>query len=427
MTPRITPWPWLAALVLLTGCGGGSSSDTPAATEPAPALAADLSSIDVRNAAGEMLVRHEFVTDSASQESVYTAQNAGTDGLWGTTDDVRTVHLTCSYTSGAAMDKRLLEAGWFDWSQLSTASPSLCWLRKPVAGKMDVAQEGIFQTINTLSGYMSMAGSPTGQILLGVLGIPISGTRVNAASPSGSQSLRQPQAGLTISTDPSLNVMYIPTSTSFSLEVRPDGSLRFCRNDCALVFDYQPTNPPQNCTNTSTNLNATGLDNIVYNPYADLPYTPHSEYSGTHYLAQFQEGRLHTFAYSSDILQPAGHEDRYNRIHYAADGRLTRIDAIISHGTDCRWYTDDDILGGYTLQTATAYGWSRVHYNDKGADATWFTADDQIARTLTVTRTATGRVSEVRVCSATGPDTVWQTPDDVCQTATLHYAAAGGA
>lgn len=421
MTPRITPWPWLAALVLLTGCGGGSSSDTPAATEPAPALAADLSSIDVRNAAGEMVVRHEFVTDSASQESVYTAQNAGTDGLWGTMDDVRTVHLTCSYTSGSTMDRRLSQAGWFDWSQLSTASPSLCWLRKPVAGKMDVAQEGNFQTINTLSGYMSMAGSPTGQILLGLLGTPISGSRVNTISLAGSQPLRQPQSGLVIDNSGSgLQIGYFPTDqpTRFSLQSRADGSLRACNPDCTLSLAYDPNNP------TSTNLNATGLDNIVYNPYAGLT---HSVYRGVHYLPRYADGRLDILAYTSDVEQPSGHEDSYDQFRYHADGTLSRIEHFQGIGIDSRWYTNDDVLSDYLTQEETLNGWRRIHYSGKGVDNTWFTADDRIASTLTVTRNAAGRVSEVRACSAAGPDTVWQTPDDVCQTATLHYAAAGGA
>lgn len=376
----------LLATLLVTGCGEDSRVDS--------AVAPDVKAVEVRDADGEMVMRHEFIVDGPSQETIMTAQAAGLDAVWGTPDDVFTARAVCSYTAGVALDARLLQTDFFSVEQLAGVSPAACLLRRPFAGTVDVVLTGGMLSPEGLAIFSGIGSSPTGQALINALGGYLG---------------------------------MVAATRSFSF-MSAEGGIRLCDPDCAKLSDRQYIPAAPLPADTSCNVDCTGIDNTVYNPYAGLNvteptagYWQHAIYAGFQYVPSYaSDGRLLRLSYSSDLQSPEENADGYQSFQFSRWGSLSSIDSFRAKGQDLRLYTVDDVLDQYLLLHKTADGFQRVRYVGAGQDGVWKTGDDVIGSVVTQ-HEQNGRPLQLDVCSAAGTDGVWQTHDDVCHTLTLIY------
>lgn len=382
---KLAGWMVVLVVLLVTGCGGGSSDQ--GESTPAAAVAPGLKAVEVRDADGEMVMRHEFIVDSASQETVMTAQAAGLDAVWGTADDVVTARTVCTYTEGDSIDARLLQGDFFRLEQLADVSPGACLLTRPFRGKVDVALTGGALSSEALAMLLSAGSSPTGQILLDLLGWP---------------GLLGMNSG----------------EKSFSFMSVAEG-IRYCDPDCAYLSDESMVSADAEC-----NVNCTGINNTVYNPYegvgSGVGYWQHPTYAGMQFIPSYAGGLLQRFSYSSDLQNPLMNVDGYQSFQFAGDGSLSLIESFSGKGTDLHWYTADDVVKSRLLQQKTSSGTNRIRYVAAGDDGVLKTGDDVIGSVVTLHEQA-GKPLELMVCSASGDDSVWQTVDDDCQTLTMIY------
>lgn len=102
----------------------------------------------------------------------------------------------------------------------------------------------------------------------------------------------------------------------------------------------------------------------------------------------------------------------YNRTTFQAGGDSAQ-DAWFygpgADGSDTKWFTADDVPGGYWNQPGNTYGWST---RDPGMDGKWFTADDPVTDWEKFGETVDG-VAINPMYNAPGPDGRWFTDDDV--------------
>lgn len=376
---------WLVLLLsaaMMAGCGGDSDGQSGGGANALSVTG--LTSVEIRDkASGRMLAFQRITQDGAMRTVVDTFQYQGQDTVWGTDDDLHTARTTCSYAHGEQIDERLQQADFFWPENLNTVSTGACFMLRPAMSRVDVSIQGGMVSQD----YIDIAGaSPTALALMELLGWP----------------------GLSMS---GATVLY------FSYYGH-DGGIRVCTPDCADLGYAIPAN-------TSCTVNCTGINNLVYNPYAGLNiYSNHRMYAGKQYMPSYTgEGRsrLERLSFSSDLGHPDENVDGYKEFHYNTAGALSLVETFsVPAPVGAFGAARQGVMTWRTVMHPVAGGMQRINYDAAGADGVWRTSDDVISEMATLFL-GSGKVTKMDVCTAAGQDAVWQTPDDVCHTLTLNY------
>lgn len=373
----------ISALLMLTGCGGDSGSESDVGVSASGFKAVAIHDM----ATGEQLALHKVEQISPDTTRLLTVQHAGNDAVWGTADDVLTARTTCTYAaSGKTIDERLQQVDLFWPEQLKSVSASACLLVRPDVSGVDVVIEGGMRSAGDIELFRSIASSPTGQIMLNVLG----------------------WTSITM-------VGLEPLEFRFMAQ---DGGIRTCAPDCALL----PQVPPPS---VSCNLNCEGIGNLIYNPYAGTGEEVPLEgpiYAGAQYSPIFsQNGTLEKVSLSRDLEHPDEHVIEYQRFQRDSRGRDMVIEIFRPSLTSLPFglQTDDTLLRRDIVQ-AVRDGLQRIRYTGPGEDGRWNTSDDVIGSVATLYG-RDGRVERVEACSAAGTDGTWLTPDDSCHLLSFMY------
>lgn len=402
----------LLSSLLLSACGGGGDGPSAAQTEPlipAAALAAGLERVEVQDGNGLTIMQHRFSEGAdAHEEIVTTTQGAGHDGIWGTADDWRSAEAHCRYQPGEALDARLLFSATFQPESFLSVGGAACLWRRPMAGDIQVSGTGGYVDTGVFELFNAVRGSDSGQILFDVLGW---GQLLEEGD------LMQLLAALSNTT---------VSNWGFSLSSSPAG----LRNCPALCEEIQAVTIP---ADTACNVNCTGLDNIVYNPYAGLDASGNPPpagvriFNGTRQYPVYAQGRLVQVVKSIALENPLAFPMSYEAYAYDAGGALQEIGDYDHPGADGKWFTADDRLTGYMQQQALSGGWQRIYYSAAGEDGIWKTADDIVARGVALERDTAGRIGTVRVCRPVNAnpfpaDNFWQAGTEACNIMIFHYA-----
>lgn len=403
----------LFMILLLSACGGSSdsgqstSSGAPPtqAVQPAAALAQGLEWIDVQDSSGQIIMQHRFSAGAdADEEVVTTTQRAGSDGIWGTADDWRTAEVHCRYQPGEALDTRLLLSATFQPESFLSVGGQACLWRRPLAGDIGISGTGGYFESDAFQIFDAILASPTGQILFAIAG--------------GDEALAEGDVMrmMEIMGSHMLGPLLPATGSSWTmfLGASRDG----LRNCPGLCEEIEVMNEP---ADTVCNVNCTGLDNIVYNPYVTPLPAGVSIFNGTQQYPVYEQGRLVRLVKSIALEKPLAFPSGYEAYAYTA-AALREIDSYVGPGADVKWFTADDVLGAYLGQQQIADGWQRIYYSAAGVDGVWKTGDDEIARTVSLHQDGQGRIASVQVCTAPGTDAHWQTADDICKTILFHYS-----
>lgn len=398
---------------LLSACGdGGGSATAPEPFTPAAALAEGLERIEIVDGDGQTAMQHRFSAGAdADEEIVTTTQRAGSDGIWGTADDWRTAEVHCRYQPGEALDTRLLLSAAFQPEGFLTVGGQACLWRRPMAGAVRIAGTGGYFEAGVFELFDAMNSSPTGQILFAILG--------------GNEALAEGDVMrmMEIMRTHMLGPLLPATGSSWTMfHGASRNGLRNCPGLCeeVEVMNVLPAD-------TACNVNCTGLDNIVYNPYAGLdvmgspPPAGVRIFNGTQHYPVYEQGRLVRLVKSMALEKPLAFPSAYEAYSYTA-AALREIDSYVGPGADGKWFTADDVLGAYLTQQHIADGWQRIYYSAAGVDGVWKTGDDEIAKAVSLHQDGQGRIASVRVCTAPGTDALWQTADDSCKTILFHYS-----
>ncbi len=135
---------------------------------------------------------------------------------------------------------------------------------------------------------------------------------------------------------------------------------------------------------------------------------------------QYAAGRDGAFGTADDLVTG------YNHVTYQANGDPAQ-DAWYygadPKGPDGKWFTADDVPGGYWSQPGSTYGWST---RAPGADGRWFTADDPVTDWESFGATVDG-IALNPLYDGPGPDGEWFTADDVVSGYHERFVDAAGA
>lgn len=373
----------ISALLMLAGCGGDSGSESDVGVSSTGFKAVAIHDM----ATGQQLALHKVESVSSDTLRLLTLQHPGDDAAWGTADDVLTARITCTYAAaGKAIDERLQQVDLFWPEQLKSVSASACLLVRPDVSGVDVVIEGGMRSAGDIELFRSIASSPTGQIMLNVLG----------------------WTSITM-------VGLEPLEFRFMAQ---DGGIRTCAPDCALL----PQAPPPS---VSCNLNCEGINNLIYNPYAGSGEEVPLEgpiYAGAQYSPIFsQNGTLEKVSLSRDLEHPDEHVIEYQRFLRDSRGRDMVIEIFRPSLTSLPFglQTDDTLLRRDVVQ-AVRDGLQRIRYTGAGEDGRWSTSDDVIGSVATLYG-KNGRIERIEACSGVGIDGVWLTPDDSCHLLSFMY------
>lgn len=363
----------ISAILMLAGCGGGSASDSDTSVSVEGFKAVAIHDM----ATGEQIALHTVAQISPDTTRLLTVQHPGDDAAWGTADDVLTARITCTYaTGGRGIDARLQEMELFWPEQLDGVSSSACLLIRPEVSRVDVIVEGGMRSAADIEFFRSLTPSPTGQILINILGLP-------GISLAGS----------------------VPQEFRFMAQ---GGGIRACAPDCAYLGYAIPADAP-------CDVNCSGIDNVVYGPYADLEITSdYPRYAGYQIFPSYSRNGavLTRLSYSPDLGNPESHVDTYDSFLYGPHGELAATEHFVM--SDGLRMTRRDVM------QSNLDGARRLRYVAPGEDGVWRSSDDVIDSVATL-HSQGGRIERIEVCSGAGADAIWLTMDDNCRQLTFEY------
>lgn len=368
----------ISALLMLAGCGGDSGPDSDAGISSAGFKAVAIHDM----ATGEQLALHKVEQVSSDTTRLLTVQHAGNDAVWGTADDVLTARTTCTYAAtGKVIDARLQQMELFWPEQLDGVSASACLLVRPDVSRVDVVVEGGMRSVGDVELFRALASSPTGQIMLNVLGW--SGITMAGLEPQEFRFMGQ------------------------------DGGIRACAPDCAL----QESPSSESCS-----VNCVGFGNIINMPPEEQVVDAGPVYAGIQYTPFFSErGALERIDISRNLANPGESVAFYQRFQHLPIGSEMVIDSFRPSQTSLPFgLQTDDTLVRRDVLLAVREGVRRIRYTGAGEDGRWNTSDDVIGSVATLYG-KNGRVERIEACSEAGTDGIWLTPDDSCHLLSFMY------